>query len=154
MQRKFEFLNNMSFVLPKDWQVSKDKYTLENGQGFFNVENYISPSSKVVSFFALFQNGEEFIERYKKLTSSYTEKMDAFTLEKQFNIKLNGFSFPVFILNGVKDKNIHNVQVFIDCGKCMGCFMFYIDKVYKDEKQTIAESDLFVDVIQILRTVQ
>lgn len=154
MKREFSTLNDMTFVLPEGWVVSKDKYSLENGQGFFNTENYISPKGQVISFFEIYQNGEEFIESYKSLTSSFTQKRDKFTLAKQFNIKLNGFSFPVFILKGVQDKVIYNVQVYIDCGDKMGCLMFYIDNVFDDDKQTISSSPLFVDAVKILRTVE
>lgn len=154
MKREFETLNNMSFSLPKGWVVSSDKYNLENGQGFFNKENYISKEGKVVSFFEVFQNGEKFIESYKHLTSSFTEKKDGVILAKQFNIRLNDFSFPIFILKGVKDKVIYNVQAFIDCGDKMGCLMFYIDKVFDDDKQTISQNPLFMNIIEILRTVE
>lgn len=154
MKREFATLNNMSFSLPEGYVVSKDIYNLENGQGFFNTENYISPLGNVISFFEIYQNGEEFISDYKNLTSSFTEKRERLTLVRQFNVKLNGFSFPVFILKGVKDKIIFNVQVFIDCGDRMGCLMFYIDKVFDDDKKTIASNQLFMEVIKILRTVE
>lgn len=154
MKREFKTLNDMSFSLPEGWVVSSDKYNLENGQGFFNTENYISPNGKVISFFEIYQQGEDFIEGYKKLTSSYTQKRDKVVLERQFNIKLNGFSFPVFVLRGFGDKVIYNVQVFIDCGSKLGCLMFYIDNVYEDDKKTIASSPLFMEAIKILRTVE
>lgn len=154
MKREFATLNNMSFSLPEGYVVSKDVYNLENGQGFFNTENYISPLGNVISFFEIYQNGEEFISDYKNLTSSFTEKRERLTLVRQFNVKLNGFSFPVFILKGVKDKIIFNVQVFIDCGDRMGCLMFYIDKVFDDDKKTIASNQLFMEAIKILRTVE
>lgn len=154
MKREFKTLNDMSFSLPEGWVVSSDKYNLENGQGSFNTENYISPNGKVISFFEIYQQGEDFIEGYKKLTSSYTQKRDKVVLERQFNIKLNGFSFPVFVLRGFGDKVIYNVQVFIDCGSKLGCLMFYIDNVYEDDKKTIASSPLFMEAIKILRTVE
>lgn len=154
MKREFSTLNNMTFSLPKGWVISKDKYSLENGQGFFNTENYISPKNQVLSFFEIYQNGEEFINRYKNLTSSFSEKVDRFILEKQFNIRLNDFSFPVFILKGEQDRVIYNVQVFIDCGDKMGCLMFYIDSICEDDKDTISKNPLFMDVIKILRTVE
>lgn len=154
MKREYASLNNMTFSLPKGWAVSKDKYTLENGQGFFNTENYISKNGKVISFFEIYQNGEEFIENYINLTQSFTEKRDKFVLERQFNVKLNGFSFPVFILKGALDRVIYNVQVFIDCGDKLGCFMFYIDNVYENDKDTISKNPLFMEIIKILRTVE
>lgn len=154
MKREFASLNGMSFVLPQGYLVSKDKYNLENGQGFFNKENYISPNGKVLSFFEIYQNGEEFIEGYKNLTNSFTQKKDCVILAKQFDIKLNGFCFPVFILKGTKEQVIYNVQVFIDCDDRMGCLMFYIDNIFDDDKKTISSSELFLDVVKILRTVE
>lgn len=154
MKREFKSLNNMSFVLPEGWVVSSDKYNLANGQGFFNRENYISPNGGVVSFFEIYQNGEEFLQHYKSLTSKFTQDREGVVLEGQFNIKFNGFSFPVFILKGEKDRVIYNVQVFIDCDDRIGCLMFYIDNLYEDEKTTISSSPLFMDVINILRSVQ
>ena len=154
MKREFKSLSQMSFSLPEGWSVSTDKYFLENGQGFFNEENYISKDGKVISFFAVFQNGEAFIEKYINLTNSYTEERDGLVKEKNFYIKLNGFSFPVFILKGNKEKEFHMVQVFIDCGEGLGCFMFYIDKLSDNDKETISSNPVFMDVIKILRTVQ
>ena len=41
MKRVFDTLNDMSFVLPKDYKLTEDKYNLPNGQGFINKENYL-----------------------------------------------------------------------------------------------------------------
>ena len=67
MKRIILSLNEMSFELPKGWSLTKDKYNLSNGQGFLNKENYLSESGKVISFFEVHRDPDEFFDSYQKL---------------------------------------------------------------------------------------
>ncbi|MBO5394706.1 MAG: hypothetical protein J6A28_02240 [Clostridia bacterium] len=153
MKRVIENLNEMSFVLPEGWEVSTDQYRLLNGQGFINDENYISPEGKVVSLFEVQRDPDEFFEYYQSLVEGHNQK-DGLELALQFSISVNGFSFPVYVLKGLKEPVIYIVQIFINCGDCLGCFMFNIDNFVDDKKQIISKNNLFKEVSQILRTVE
>lgn len=154
MERIIENLNEMSFSLPENWVVSQDKYRLMNGQGFVNNENYISPEGKVLSLFEVQRDPDDFFEYYQSLVENYNEKQDSLELALQFSISVNGFSFPVYVLKGTKDPVIYIVQIFINCGDCLGCFMFNIDKFDEDKKKIISSNKIFKEVSQILRTIE
>ncbi len=154
MKRIIDSLNNMSFILPEGWNVSKDKYNIINGQGFLNKENYFSDSGKVISLFEIHRNPEEFFENYQSLVEGYSENKDDVVYEKEFTLKFNGFSFPVYILKGIKIPIIYIVQVFVNCGDKLGCFMFTIDKMVENNKELIAKNETFLELTKILRSVQ
>ncbi|MBQ8909089.1 MAG: hypothetical protein IJY90_02230 [Clostridia bacterium] len=154
MKRIIEDLNDMSFVLPDDWVVSTDKYQLSNGQGFINCENYISPDNKVVSLFQIQRDPDEFFEHYHNLVYSYNEKQDGLILAKQFSITVDEYIFPLYILKGVKGNPIYIVQIFINCGDCLGCFIFNIENFDEDKKALIVKNKIFKQVCDILRSIQ
>ena len=153
MRREIESLNEMSFELPQGWNVSKDKYNIVNGQGFINTENYISPDGEVLSLFEVQRDPDEFFEHFHNLVQNYNEKQDGIVLAKQFNLSVNDFSFPVYILKATK-MDIFIVHIFINCGDALGCFMFNIKNLYEKQKDTVAKDRLFSQVAKILRTVE
>ena len=58
------------------------------------------------------------------------------------------------IIKGFNQKLIHIVQIFIDCGDCMGVLMFNIDSVEDEVKDMIAKNKIFADAVKILRSVK
>lgn len=154
MKRVIDTLNEMSFELPEGWQVTKDRYELANGQGFINKENYLSTDGKVISLFEVHRDPDEFLENYQSLAESYKQVTDKFELEEQFNLKLNDFVFPVFVIKGYRDKLIYIVQAFINCGDCLGCLMIYINKFVDSPKELMKREPLFNTLVKILRTVE
>lgn len=153
MKRVIDTLNNMSFDLPEGWALTEDTYNLQNGQGFINKENYLK-DGKVISFFEVHRDPDEFLESYTSLTEKYKSISDRFELENQFSLKANGFNFPTYVIKGYHNKLIYLVQVFINCGDCLGCFMIYIDKYDSDVKKMIKDNPLFGDLVKILRTIE
>ena len=154
MKRVIDTLNSMSFDLPNGWSLVKDKYDIKNGQGFINLENYVSTKGKVISFFAIHRDPEEFFDSYLSLTEKYSSLTEKYELLKQFALKVNGFNFPVFVIKGFKDKTFYLAQVFIDCGDCLGCFMVYVDNYDEDLKNFININPLLIELVKILRTVE
>ena len=154
MKRILESLNEMSFDLPQGWKLCKDKYKLTNGQGFINTENYLSDDGKVISLFEIHREPDEFFDYFQNIAEGYNEKRDGMMLVKQFSISANDFSFPVYILKATKQENLFIVHVFVNCGDCLGCFIFNIDSLDDDNKKTISSNATFSAVSQILRTVQ
>lgn len=153
MKRIIETLNEMSFDLPEGWEVAQDRYNLSNGQGFINRENYLSRDGKVISLFELHRDPDEFFEYYQKLVESYSKVSDMYELEKQFTLRFGEFEFPTYIIKGFRDKLIHVVQVFINCGDRLACFIINVDKV-GDPKEMIKENPTFAALVKILRTVE
>ena len=141
MRRVIDTLNEMSFELPEGYSVSKDKYNLVNGQGFINKENYLSKDGQVISLFEVHRDPDEFFEYYTALV-------------KFVRLNIKDFSFPMYVIKGYNDKLIYNLQVFINCGDCLGCFMITLTRFNSDIKQLAQESKLFKDLIDILRTVE
>ena len=154
MKRVFDTLNQMSFTLPKGYHLTDDKYTLPNGQGFINKENYLSDDGEVISFFELHRSKDEFFESYNNLCKDAKTLSQKYELEKNFSIRLGDFVFPVYIIKGFDQKLIHVVQIFIDCGDCMGVLMFNIDSVEDEVKDMIAKNKIFADAVKILRSVK
>ncbi len=154
MKRVIDTLNEMSFELPEDYEVTQDKYDLINGQGFINKENYLSKDGKVISFFEIHREPDEFLENYLALTERYKKVTDKYELVNKFNIKLNEFIFPVFVIKGYHDRLIYNIHVFINCGDCLGCFMIILKSYDEDTKALMKKEPLFADLIKILRTVR
>lgn len=153
MKRIIEDLNEMSFDLPDGWKVSNDKYNLMNGQGFINCENYITSDNEVVSLFEIQREPDEFFESFHNLTINFNIKQDGLALAKQFSINVNGFSFPVYILHANRE-NKYIVQIFINCGDCLGCLIFNINHFEEDKKALMNKNPLFKQVAQLLRTVE
>ncbi len=154
MRRIILSLNEMSFELPKGWAVTKDKYKLSNGQGFINKENYLSESGRVISLFEIHRDPDEFFESYQKLLDDYAHVTDSFTLEKQFTLRFNDFEFPAYIIKGVNDQIIRNLQVFVNCGDCLGCFMVMIESYSNELRQMIQQDEGVAAVAKILRSVE
>ena len=154
MKRVIETLNEMSFQLPEGWSVVEDRYKLSNGQGFINRENYLSKKGQVISLFELHREPNEFFEYYQKLVECYSKKTDMYELEKQFNLKFGEYEFPTYITKGFREKLIHVVQVFVNCGDRLGCFMITIDKISDDVKDIIKQNEVFGELVKILRTVE
>ena len=144
----------MSFNLPEGWNVTKDIYNISNGQGFVNRENYLSIKGKVISLFEIHRDPDEFFENYQSLVESYTATTDAFVYEKDFSLKFGEFSFPVYIIKGVRDPIIYTAQVFVNCGDCLGCFMITLDTFSDNNKELIAKNPAFAALVEILRTVE
>lgn len=154
MKRVINSLNEISFDLPEDWQVTEDRYILSNGQGFLNRENYLSKSGKVISLFEVYRDPDEFFEYYQKLVEDYTEEKDGYKLEKQFTLKLGEFEFPVYIIKGFKEIEFFFLQAFVNCGDRLACFMITLDKVCENPKEMIKQNETFSALVKILRTVE
>ena len=154
MNRVFEELNEMSFDLPEGWNVSTDKYNLMNGQGFINIENYITMEGKVVSFFQVQRDPDEFFEHYHNLMLGYDEKKDGLEFVSQFPILVNDFEFPVYFLRATREKVTYIVQIFINCGDCLGCLIFNIDSYDEDKKKLLKNNKVFKEATMLLRTVE
>ena len=154
MKRVIMSLNEMSFDLPEGWGLTKDKYNLSNGQGFINKENYLSKSGKVISFFEIHRDPDEFFENYQNLLNDYPHVTDNFSLERQFTFRFNGFEFPAYIIKGVGEKIIRTLQVFVNCGDCLGCFMVIVDNYSEDLKEMTRQDEGVRAISKILRTVE
>lgn len=154
MKRVIKSLNNMSFNLPEGWDVSKDMYNITNGQGFINKENYLSKNGKVISLFAIFRDPDEFFENYQSLVENYSVTTDEFMLEKELSLKFGEFSFPVYIIKGLRENVIYTAQVFVNCGDCLGCFMFTLDQIADNSKELISKNQTFSALTDILRTIE
>ena len=154
MKRVFDTLNEMSFTLPKGYHLTNDTYTLPNGQGFINKENYLSDEGEVISFFELHRSKDEFFDSYDNLCKDAKTLSRKYQLEKNFSIRLGDFVFPVYIIKGFDQKLIYVVQIFIDCGDCMGVLMFNIKNPSGQVKDLISNNKIFADAVKILRSVQ
>lgn len=154
MKRTIDTLNQMSFELPKDWQVTVDKYNLVNGQGFINTENYLSQSGKVISLFEIHREPNDFFEYYQTLVENYNAQTDFMTLKREFTFRFGEYAFPVYILKGTKEPSIYIVQVFVNCGDKLGCFMLSLDNYSDDNKKLISNNPALASLTEILRTVE
>lgn len=154
MKRTIETLNEMSFDLPEGWAIVEDKYKLPNGQGFINRENYLSQDGRVISLFEIHRDPDDFFEYYQKLVEGYSRTTDMYELEKEITLKFGEFEFPIYITKGYREKVIHVLQAFINCGDRVACFMINIDKVYDDARKMIKENQTFADLVKILRTIE
>lgn len=154
MKRVIETLNEMSFDLPEGYKPTEDRYKLENGQGFLHRENYLSNDGKVISLFEIHRDPNEFLENYLSLAERYKVVTNAYELKKQASLKINDFTFPIFIIRGFTEKVIHIIQVFINCGDCLGCFMINVENYSDDIKEMIRLNPLFSDLVKLLRTIE
>ena len=154
MKRTVSSLNDLSFDLPEGWAVTTDQYKLSNGQGFWNRENYLSKSGKVISLFELHREPDEFFEYYQRLVESYNLERDFYALEKQFTLKFGEYEFPVYVIKGVREeKEFYTLQTYVNCGDRLACFMIMIDKVCENPKEMIKANEAFSALAKILRTI-
>lgn len=154
MRRVIDTLNEMSFELPNGYEVTSDKYDLVNGQGFINKENYLSKDGKVISLFELHRDPDQFFDSYQELVEKYKTLTDKFELAGQFNLRIGEFIFPCYVIKGYHDKLIYTLQVFINCGDCLGCLMAMMGSYTSDVKKLLKTEPIFADIVKILRTVQ
>lgn len=154
MRRTIKSLNEMSFELPSDWEVTEDRYKLSNGQGFINKENYLSKGGKVISLFEVHRQPSEFLSHYQNLVEEYNKVTDFYKLEKQLTLKFGEYQFPTYIIKCSKDRPMYIVQVFVDCGDALACFIINIDKYFENPKDIIQNNEAFSGLVKILRTVQ
>ncbi len=154
MKRTIMTLNEMSFELPEGWYLTSDKYKLSNGQGFINKENYLSKSGRVISLFEVHRDPDEFFEAYQSLLDEYSQFTDSYILEKQFTLRFNDFEFPAYIIKGFNDRIIYTLQVFVNCGDCLACFMLTINSYSPNLKELVARDEAVRALTQILRTVE
>ena len=97
MKRVFDTLNSMSFILPKDYHLTSDKYFLPNGQGFINTENYLSDKGNVISFFEIHRNNDEFFESYDNFCKDSKLLSKKFELYEKYKLRLGDYVFPIYI---------------------------------------------------------
>ena len=154
MKRVIKSLNEMSFELPDSYRLLEDKYSLSNGQGFINTENYLSGNGKVVSFFEIHRQPDEFVKYYTSLTKKYKADFEGVELAKNFTLKVGGYRCPVFIIKGCREPQMYIFQIFIDCGDCVGCFTVSIDEFDDDIKTLIDKNPILQELIDIMRSVQ
>lgn len=154
MKRVIKSLNEMSFDLPEKYKLIDDKYHLNNGQGFINTENYLSTDGKVMSFFEIHRDPDEFIKYYTSLTKKYNTLTDKVELAKNFTLKVGGFKLPSFVIKGSDEKVMYIFQTFINCGDCMGCFMISLENYSDDIKEMIDSNPILQDLIEVLRTIE
>ena len=154
MRREIASLNAMSFELPQGYSITEDKYDLVNGQGLINTENYLSEDGQVISLFEVHRDPDEFLESYRSLTEKYSSVTDRYELFLHSNIKIKDFIFPVFVIKGYHEKVIYNVQVFVNCGDRLGCFMITLKSFNENLRQLMRSEKLFADLVKLLRTVE
>lgn len=154
MKRVIDGLNEMSFELPKGWVLSKDVYTLPNGQGMINKENYVSEQGEVISLFEVHRDPEDFFEYYENLLRGFPKYTQKYEVAMQEQMELEGFVMPVYIIRGYGEQKFLMAQVFVDCGDCLACFMIYLSKLGKDLQDTIDSNHVFGQLIDLLRTVE
>ena len=153
MRRTIESLNEMSFDLPEDFSLTTDKYSLENGQGFINTENYLSQTAGVISLFEVHRDPEEFFFFFFSLMKDLTKVTGKSELKEQLKLKVGDFVFPTYVIKGFSGKVIYTIQIFVNCGDCLACFMITLDQ-YKNFKTTMKESPLLSALVKLLRSVE
>ena len=155
MIRVINSLNEMSFELPEDYAPVKDKFQLNNGQGFVNTENYLSKKDgRVISLFEIHREPKEFVKYYTSPTQKYKLEFDKVELSKKFTLKVSGLEVPTFVLRGSGEKERYILQTFIDCGDCLACFMITIENFSQNIKSLIDQNPVLQDLVFILRSVK
>lgn len=144
----------MSFELPQGWNKSKDIYSLPNGQGMVNIENYLSDQGEVISLFAVERDPDEFLQSYNRVAKNLDNITGKFSVLRCPSIKYNGFIFPVYIISGHGDKNLLMVQVFVNCGDCLGCFMTNIHKFNGSFNEAIKTEHVLGQLVKILKSIE
>ncbi len=153
MERVIESLNEMSFALPEGWQLTNDIYSLPNGQGMTNKENYLSRKGEVISLFEVHRDPDEFFDYYDNFTKKLNLFSHKYILAGKTKIKLGEFIFPSYVIKDL-DNNVFTMQVFVNCGDCLAAFMIKLDKYYDNIKDTISHNHILGELIKLLRTVQ
>ena len=153
MQRTIEQLNEMSFDLPKTWQVTDEVYSLPNGQGMTNIENYVSSQGEVISLFVVQRDPNDFFTYYDSLIAKYPTLTQKYQLAGKFQLKVGEFVLPTYIIKGMQDK-LFTTQIFVNCGDCLACFMFGLSSFDGNIKNTIKSEHILQEVIKILRSVE
>lgn len=154
MQRVIDSLNEMSFDLPENWQVSEDVYSLPNGQGMINKENYVSHQGEVISLFEIHRDPDEFFKYYDQLLENYNQITQKYALIKKTKIKAGDFIFPAYMIKGFDGQTIFTLQVFCNCGDCLGCFMLTLPNFNGSFKELFATSHICKELVKILRTIE
>ncbi len=155
MKRVITTLNEMSFDLPKGWALSEDIYSLPNGQGMINKENYISDKGEVISLFEVKRDPDDFFIYYDNLVNNYIQITQKYSLAKKCNLKVGEFILPTYIIKGFEgDKQFYCMQVFVNCGDCLACFMLNLPKIESSMKKTIENNHVVGELVKILRTVE
>lgn len=150
-------LNEMSFQLPPKWEKSKDIYSLPNGQGMINIVNYISDKG-VISLFAIRRDPDEFLQSYDRSVDTMDKVTGMYDLIKCPEIECNGFVFPVYIVKGTagraQPQNLVMMQVFVNCGDCLGCFMVNVPSFSGSVQAQMKKNPLLVELGKILETIE
>ena len=154
MKRVIVGLNEMSFELPKGWSVSSDVYSLPNGQGMINKENYVSKDGEVISLFEVHRDPEEFFSYYENLLNNYPKLTQAYEVVLRSNLKVGDFVLPAYIIKGFRDTTIYTMQFFVNCSDCLACFMFNLKTFNGSLKDAIVQNHILQEAIKLLRTVE
>ena len=154
MQRTIESLNGLSFILPEGYTVVEEKNIFNGEKTFLHKENYISKEMKVISFFEIHKNPEEFFNSYLAETENYNAETDMSELKQHFNFQVADKSFPAFVIKNLKPNLMYILQVFIDCGDdCLGCFSINMDRWNDDINALANDNKLLGDLVKILGTI-
>lgn len=153
MERKFDDLNEMKFNLPKGWAVSGDVYSLPNGQGMINKENYISKDGDVISFFAVHRDPDDFFSYYDSFLGNISKHSQKYNFVGKYNIRLNDFVFPTYVLKGIESE-FYSLQTFINCADCLGCFMVSLKSFDGDIKAALKKERILASLVEMLRSVE
>ncbi len=154
MREVVNSLNEMSFELPEGWSRTRDIYDLPNGQGMINIQNYVSDKGEVISLFSVHRDPEEFFESYDRVVTNIDNITGKYTLLSCPAIKANGFVFPTYIIRGHGEKPLVTVQVFVNCGDCLGCFMVNIDSYNGKLTETIKSQHVLGELVKLLKTIE
>ncbi len=153
MKQIIKELNEMSFLLPSGFVASKERYNLPNGQGLNNLSNYISPEGGVISLFEARRDPDEFFTYYDRLTENYANLGNSYSLQEKCNLKVGEFVFPTYVIKCAGEKLFFIIQVFVNCGDCVGCFMLNATSFTKVSSE-IKSNKLFSQLVKILRTIE
>ena len=155
MKRIIESLNEMSFDLPEGWALSDDVYSLPNGQGMINKENYVSNDGEVISLFEVHRDPDDFFRYYDELLSNYQSLTQKYALEKKCNLKVGEFILPTYVIKCFENgENSFLMQVFVSCGDCLACFMVKLSEFGGNMKKLTRGDPLVKALINLLRTVE
>lgn len=153
MKRVIESLNEMSFDLPEGWNLTEDVYSLPNGQGMVNIENYLSDKGEVISLFGVHRDPSDFFVYYESLLNKYKGLTQKYELALKTKIRVGEFILPTYIIKSFAEQKMTLVQVFVNCGDCLACFMINIDE-FDGTIRGAMRQGIFKELIKLLRTVE
>ena len=153
MERKFDDLNEMKFTLPEGWMVTGDVYSLPNGQGMINKENYLSEDGDVISFFAVHRDPDDFFTYYDSFLDNISKHSQKYQLVGKYNVRLGEFVFPTYVLKGL-EKEFYSLQTFVNCADCLGCFMVSLKHFDGNIRSALKKEQVLVSLVEILRSVE